>query len=158
MAWLLVDDSPVTADLHGISTEALVGWHELDSALAVPVVVPVHKRRHPLASSQRAGEGPIRVVRLLFGLPEQCFRVRVTFDTRGLEKDLSTPSSSRRLSSVAARMALPLSACRINGCRRPLLIRSRRQALLTRSAAMAGSSRSPTSQATTLRLQTSITK
>ena len=57
----------------------------------------------------------------------------------GLEKDRSTPSSSSRLSSVAARIALPLSACRINGCRRPLLMRSRKQALLTSSAAMAGS-------------------
>jgi uncharacterized phage protein gp47/JayE len=82
----------------------------------------------------------------------------LSFDTRGLEKDLSTPSSSSRLWSVAARMALPLSECRINGCVRLLLIRSLRQALLTKSAAMAGSSRSATSQATALRLQMSITK
>jgi hypothetical protein len=31
-------------------------------------------------------------------------------DTRGLENERSTPSSSSRTSSVAARMALPLSA------------------------------------------------
>jgi hypothetical protein len=37
-------------------------------------------------------------------------------------------------------------------------IRSLRQSLLIRSAAMAGSSRSTTSQATTLLLQTSITR
>jgi hypothetical protein len=32
---LLVDDSTVTADLHGISTVALVGCHELHHAVAV---------------------------------------------------------------------------------------------------------------------------
>lgn len=35
--------------------------------------------------------------------------------TLGLEKDLSTPSSSSRLSRVAALMSLPLSAWRIKG-------------------------------------------
>ena len=44
--------------------------------------------------------------------------------TLGLEKDRSTPSSSSRLSRVAALIALPLSAWRIKGWRRPLLIRS----------------------------------
>jgi uncharacterized protein YqfA (UPF0365 family) len=55
--------------------------------------------------------------------------------TLGRENDLSTPSSSRRLSSVAARMALPLTALGINGWRLRLLIRSRKQALFTRLAA-----------------------
>ena len=78
--------------------------------------------------------------------------------TLGLEKDLSTPSSSRRLSSVAARMALPLSAWRISGWGRLRLIRSRRQARVTRSAAIWASSPSATSQATILRIQTSPTR
>ena len=55
--------------------------------------------------------------------------------THGLEKELSTPSSSSRDSRVAALMALPLSTWRIRGWGRPLLIRSRRQALLTKSKA-----------------------
>ena len=38
-----VDDSPVTADLHSITVVALVGRHELDAAVAVPMVVPVRK-------------------------------------------------------------------------------------------------------------------
>ena len=37
-------NSAVTADLHGISTVALVGSHELVAAVAEPVVVPVNKR------------------------------------------------------------------------------------------------------------------
>ena len=43
LACLFVDDSPVTADLHSITVVALLGRHEFDSAVAVPVVVPVHK-------------------------------------------------------------------------------------------------------------------
>ncbi len=78
--------------------------------------------------------------------------------TRGLENDRSTSSSSSRLYSVAARMALSLSAWRTSGCLRPRLILSRVQARLTKSAAMVGSSRSATSHTTTLRLQTSITR
>ena len=40
--------------------------------------------------------------------------------TLGLEKDPSPPRASGRLSGVAARMALPLSAWRINGGWAPL--------------------------------------
>ena len=38
-----VDDSAVTADLHSISIVTLMGRHEFDAAMAVPVVVPVRK-------------------------------------------------------------------------------------------------------------------
>jgi len=75
---------------------------------------------------------------------------------RGLENERRIPSSSNLLSSVAARMALPLSACSTRGCLRPLLIRSLMKARLTRSAAMTASSRSVTSQATTFLFHTSI--
>jgi len=40
---LLIDDSAVTADLDGLTTVTLLGRHELDAAVAVTVVVPVHK-------------------------------------------------------------------------------------------------------------------
>jgi hypothetical protein len=43
LACLFVDDSPVTADLHSITVVALLGRHEFEAAVAVPVVVPVHK-------------------------------------------------------------------------------------------------------------------
>ena len=33
----------VVADLHGLATVTLVGRHELDGAVAVPVVVPIDK-------------------------------------------------------------------------------------------------------------------
>jgi hypothetical protein len=50
-------------------------------------------------------------------------------------------------------MALPLSAWRISGLGRPLLIRSRRQALLTRPVAIWASSRSATAMDLTLGMQ-----
>ena len=67
----------MTADLHGISTVALVGSYELDAAVPLPVVVPVNKRRHPLAGSLRASKWPDWAIRTVFGRPEQRFRVGV---------------------------------------------------------------------------------
>ena len=158
LAGLFVDDSAVEADLHGLAIVTLLRRHELDPAVAVLVVVPVDELGDPLTGLVLAGKWLAWVIGQIIHCPEQRFRVRVVVaDARSGERP-STPSSSKRLSNVAARMALPLSACKIRGCLRPLLIRSRRQALLTRSAAIPGSSRSATSQATTLRLQTSITK
>jgi len=43
----------------------------------------------------------------------------LSFETRYSENDLSTPNPSRRHSSVVARMALQLSAFRIDGCFSP---------------------------------------
>jgi hypothetical protein len=60
----------MTADLHGISTMALVESNELDTAVAVLVVVPVNKHRHPLAGSLRAREWPDREVKTVFGRPD----------------------------------------------------------------------------------------
>ena len=74
---LLVDDTPVPADLHGLAAVALVGRHELDAAVAVPVVVPIHKRGPPKACVLRAGKGPTRVVRSVFRCPEQGLGVGV---------------------------------------------------------------------------------
>jgi hypothetical protein len=52
---LFVNDSAATADLHSLTFVPLVRRHELDAAVAVPVVVPVHKRRHPLAGLFEVG-------------------------------------------------------------------------------------------------------
>jgi len=41
-AGLFVDDSPVPADLYRLAVMTLVGRHELDAAVAMPVVVPIH--------------------------------------------------------------------------------------------------------------------
>jgi len=43
LARLLVDFNAVAADLHGLTTVTLVRRHAVDAAVAVPVVVPVHK-------------------------------------------------------------------------------------------------------------------
>ena len=77
LASLFVDDSPLSADLHGLSAVTLQRRYELDTAVAVPVVVPVHKRHHPLAGFFPAGEWAAWVIRTVFGSPEQGFRVRV---------------------------------------------------------------------------------
>ena len=74
---LFVDDSPVTADLHSISVVTLMGRHEFDAAVAVPVVVPINERHHPLAGLVLVGEWPARVIRPVFDRTEQGFRVRV---------------------------------------------------------------------------------
>jgi hypothetical protein len=113
-----VDDSPVLADLHCLTAVTLIGCDELDAAVPVPVVVPADKRRHPLTGLVLAGEWLTRVIRSVLTAPRDFVYTVLNRDseyglsllTRGLENDLSTPSSSRRLSSVAARMALPLSA------------------------------------------------
>ena len=156
-----VDHNAVPADLHGLAIVTLLGRHEFDAAVAALVVVPVDELGDPQTRLFFGGKwfaGVIRSILSTYTVLNRDSEYGVSLETRGRKKDLRTPSSSKRLSSVAARMALPLSAWRISGCCRPLLIRSRRQAWLTRSAAMAGSSRSATSQATTLRLQMSITR
>jgi len=70
----------VTADLQCITVVALVGRHELDAAVAVPMVVPVDKRRHPLAGLLLAGKWPSRVVRAIFRGAEQ--RLGIEFVVR----------------------------------------------------------------------------
>ncbi len=72
-----VDNSSVPADFHRLAAVALMRRHELDAAVAVPVVVPVHKRRHPQAGFLSAGEWASWVVRPVFRCSEQRFGVRV---------------------------------------------------------------------------------
>ena len=43
LAGSFVDDSAVTADLHGLAIVTLLGRHEFDAAVAGSVTVPVHK-------------------------------------------------------------------------------------------------------------------
>jgi hypothetical protein len=144
---LFVHDSAVAADLHGLTAVTLLRRYELNAAVAVPMVVPIDERGAPLTGLLFGCKWLAGVIRPILPAPRDFVytvlnrdsEYGLSFETLGLEKDLSTPNSSNRLSSVAARIALPLSACRTKGCLRPLLIRSRKQALLTRSAAMAGS-------------------
>ncbi len=155
---LFIDDSAVPADLYGLTAVTLLGRHEFDAVVAILVILPVDERCHPLTGLVLGGERLTRVIRSILHRPEQGFRVWVVV---GHPWSGERPVHAQFLQPAfqcGSRMALPLSAWRISGCFRVLLIRSLRQALLTTSAAMAGSSRSSTSQATTLRLQTSITR
>ena len=43
LACLFIDVGTMPAEVNGLATVALVGRHELDAAVVVPVVVPVHK-------------------------------------------------------------------------------------------------------------------
>ena len=67
----------MTADLYGLTALTLVRRHELDSAVAVPVVVAVHKRDHPLAGLVLAGKRTARVIRPVLCFSEQQFGLRV---------------------------------------------------------------------------------
>jgi hypothetical protein len=66
---LLVGDRPVTADLHSITVMALVKRHKLDPAVAVPIVVLIVKRYHPLTSGLLACEWAAWVVRPVLTVP-----------------------------------------------------------------------------------------
>ena len=60
---LFVDDSTVPANLYSLSAVTLLGRYEFDPAVPVLVVVPAHKRGHPLAGLVPGRERPTRVIR-----------------------------------------------------------------------------------------------
>ena len=76
-ACCLVDIGSLLAECVGGTAMTLMGRHEFDGAVPVSVVVPVHKRRHPLTGLDLAGKGPAGVVGPVFDRSEQGFRVRV---------------------------------------------------------------------------------
>jgi hypothetical protein len=43
LAGLFIDESSVAADLYGLTAVTLLGRHEFDAAVAVPLVVPIDK-------------------------------------------------------------------------------------------------------------------
>lgn len=67
----------MVADPLGLTVVTLLRRYELDTAVAVLVVVPVDKRRQPLTGLVLAGEWLTRVIRSVIHRPEQGFRVRV---------------------------------------------------------------------------------
>ena len=66
LASLLVDAGALLADCINLASIALIGCHEPDAAVAVLVVVPIHKDRHPVAGLLDALEWPAGVVRPVF--------------------------------------------------------------------------------------------
>ena len=84
---MLVHDSSMPTDLHGLPAVTLLRRRELDPAVAVPMVVPVDKRRHPLAGLVLAGKWPSRVIRPVLRCAEQRFGVWVVIaDARPRER------------------------------------------------------------------------
>lgn len=71
LAGSFVDDSAVTADLHGLAIVTLLGRHEFDAAVAVLVVVPVDKLGNPLTRLFFGGKWLAGVIRSIFHRPEQ---------------------------------------------------------------------------------------
>ena len=65
------------ANGRGFSPVTLVGRHEFDAAVVVPVVVPIHKRKNPLTGILFGGEWPAGVGGAVFDRTEQGFRVQV---------------------------------------------------------------------------------
>jgi hypothetical protein len=87
LASLLVDDSAVTTDLDGLTAVTLLRRHELDAAVVVPMVVPIDKRRDPLAGLVLAGKWPSRVIRPVLRCAKQRFGVGVVIaDARPRER------------------------------------------------------------------------
>jgi hypothetical protein len=80
----------------------LVGRRDFDTAVAVLLVDADQKRGHPLASLVLARVRLARVIRLILNRPEKAFRVGVAVGGPWPGDVLCTPSSSSRLSSVAA--------------------------------------------------------
>ena len=64
-------------ELNGFSAVSLSRHHELDAAVKVLMVVPVHESRHPQACFVLAAEGPLGVVRSVLDRAEPPLRVGV---------------------------------------------------------------------------------
>ena len=67
----LLDIGPLLADCGGGSAVTLMGHDEFDAAMPMPLVVLIHKRRHPLACLVFAGEWPAGVVGPVLDRSEQ---------------------------------------------------------------------------------------
>ena len=70
-AGCLVDIGSLLTGCGGGSAVTLMGRDEFDAAVRVPVVVPIHKCRHPFAGLVFAGKWPARVVGPVLDRSEQ---------------------------------------------------------------------------------------
>lgn len=82
LACLPIDLGTVAADRSGFSAVALEWSHELDLAVAVPVVVPVHKRTNPLARGLLTGESSAGIISPIFGRVTRDSELVLSFDSR----------------------------------------------------------------------------
>jgi hypothetical protein len=70
---LLINPPTVFADFHSLAIVTLMGCHKFDAAVAMPVVVPIHKIYNPQAGLLLAGEWLTRIIRPVFNGSEQRF-------------------------------------------------------------------------------------
>ena len=68
---LLINPPAVFADFHSLAVVPLNGRHKFDAAVAMPVVVPIHKIYKPQAGLLLAGEWHARIIRSVFNGAEQ---------------------------------------------------------------------------------------
>jgi hypothetical protein len=73
LSGLLVHVGTLSADGVGLTAVKMIRLDEPDSAVAVPVVVPVHECRHPAAGHLHAEEWTVGIVLTVFHLVEQRF-------------------------------------------------------------------------------------
>ena len=71
LASLFVDLGAFQADCDGGTAVALVRCDELDAAVTVALVVPIHTSGYPLARPRMAGERSAGVIRSILGCAEQ---------------------------------------------------------------------------------------
>ena len=71
LAGSFVDHTAVPADLHGLAIVTLLGRHEFDAAVAVPVVVPVDELGDPLTRLFFGGKWFAGLIRSILHRPEQ---------------------------------------------------------------------------------------
>ncbi len=73
MKCLFVADSTAAADPQSITVVALVWHNELDSTVAMLVVVPIENLRQPLACLDFADKTPARVIKSIFSGAQERF-------------------------------------------------------------------------------------
>ena len=77
LAGLFIHDRTVPADLRSLTIVTLLGSHEFDPAVPVPMVVPVDECRDPLTGLLFGGKGLAGVIWPILHCPEQGFGVGV---------------------------------------------------------------------------------
>ena len=68
---LLINPPAVFADFYSLAVVTLIGCHKFDAAVAMSVVVPIHKIYNPQAGLLLAGEWLARIIRSVFNGAEQ---------------------------------------------------------------------------------------